>query len=61
MDRNPEEPIGDVDLEIEGLFSSNNSCSCCIHTQCGMAVKVGDVFCLKMTVVTINNKTEIAV
>jgi hypothetical protein len=61
MDINPDEPIGDVDLEIVGLFGSNNGRSCCIHKQCGMAVKVGDVFRLKDTVVTINNKTEIAV
>jgi hypothetical protein len=55
------EPIGDVDLEIVGLFSSTNGRSCSIHSECGSVVKVGDLLRLKPTMVMVEGLAENAV
>jgi hypothetical protein len=60
-DIDPNEPIGDTDLEIVGLYANNNGRSCTIHTMCGDHVKVGDVLRLVKTVVTINGHLEDAI
>jgi hypothetical protein len=60
-DVDPNEPIGDIDLEIVGLCSSTNGRSCTVHKACGLSVVVGDILRLKETVVTISGKTEKAV
>jgi hypothetical protein len=54
-------PIGDVDLEIVGLFSSSNGRSCCFHSECGSVVKVGDLLRLKPTMVMVEGLAENAV
>jgi hypothetical protein len=61
VDINPNEPIGDIDLEIVGLFGNTNGRSCSVHTECGSHVKVGDLLRLKPTIVIINGKEEHAV
>jgi hypothetical protein len=61
IDINPNKPIGDVDLEIVGLFGSTNGKSCSVHNECGAHVKVGDLLRLKPTVVTVNGKEEAAI
>jgi hypothetical protein len=48
-------------LEIVGLFESNNGRSCCQHEICGRYVRNGDLLRLSNTIVTINEKTEPAV
>jgi hypothetical protein len=60
-DIDPNEPIGDIDLEIVGLLSNSNGRSCSVHEICGEYVRVGDVLRLKKTVVTIQGKTEEAI
>jgi hypothetical protein len=60
-DINPEEPIGDIDLEIVGLLSSTNGRCCSAHAECAAHVKVGDVLRLKETIVTIDNIDEFAI
>jgi hypothetical protein len=55
------EPIGDIDLEIVGLYGSSNGRSCCVHGECGWYVKVGDLLRLKKTVVTMDGRDEDAV
>jgi hypothetical protein len=55
------EPIGDIDLEIVGLYGSSNGRSCCVHGECGRYVKVGDLLRLKRTVATVDGREEDAV
>jgi hypothetical protein len=55
----PNKPIGEVDLEIVGLYSAANGRSCTIHSQCGASVRVGDLLRLKRTMVTIGVNEEI--
>jgi hypothetical protein len=51
IDIDPNEPIGDVDLEIVGLFGSTKGRSCSAHNDCGAHVKVGDLLSLKPMIV----------
>jgi hypothetical protein len=60
-DFDPNEPIGDVDLEIVGLLANNNGRSCSIHGCCGSELVVGDVLRLKETIVTVEGRDEYAV
>jgi hypothetical protein len=39
----PNKPIGDINLEIAGLFDNTNGRSCSVHTECGSHVKVGNI------------------
>jgi hypothetical protein len=59
--QDPNEPIGDIDLEIVGLASSTNGRSCQLHTVCGDSVEVGNVLRLVNTVVTIAGFPEPAI
>ena len=49
------------DIEIVGLLSPTNGRSCSVHACCGEHVAVGDVLRLVRTIVTIGDKSEIAV
>jgi hypothetical protein len=60
-DIDPNEPIGDIDMEIVGLFGSSNGRCCSVHHGCGKHVKVGDLLCLKETLVTVDGMSEHAV
>jgi hypothetical protein len=60
-DIDPNEPIGDIDMEIVGLLSDTNGRSCSVHTACGEYVRVGDLLRLKKTCVVVNGKTETAI
>jgi hypothetical protein len=57
----PNEPIGEVDLEIVGLLSGSNGRSCSVHSECGSTVRVGDLLRLKQTVVMVDGNPEEAV
>jgi hypothetical protein len=60
-DFNPDEPIGDIDLEVVGLNANNNGRSCSIHGCCGMSLCVGDVLRLKETIAKIDGFDTYAV
>jgi hypothetical protein len=60
-DIDPNEPIGDVQLEVVGLNSSSNGRSCTVHSVCGCSVRVGDVLRLIGTTVTVDGRLEGAV
>jgi hypothetical protein len=60
-DINPNEPIGDVDLEIVGLLSNTNGWCCSVHTICGESIDVGNVLRLVPTVVYVCGILEQAV
>jgi hypothetical protein len=49
-DIDPNEPIGDIDMEILGLNSNSNGRYCTFHAVCGDHVRVGDVLWLVETV-----------
>ena len=51
----------DFDIEIVGLLSSIYGHSCSVHACCGKHVDVRDILRLVRTIVTIGNKSEIAV
>jgi hypothetical protein len=50
-----------VEIEIGGLESSSNGCSCTIHPCCGKFVTVGDVLRIQKTVVDIDGYPEAAI
>ena len=49
------------ELEIVGLYASNNGRSCCIHATCGESVQVSDLLRLVKCVVTVKGKLEEAI
>jgi hypothetical protein len=57
-DFDPNEPIGDIDLEIVGLIANNNGRSCSIHGCCGSELIVGDLLHLKETIVMVEGRDE---
>jgi hypothetical protein len=52
-DIDPNEPIGEIDLEICGLLGNGRSCS--VHSECGSHLRVGDLLRLKATMITLED------